>query len=105
MAETIDEININWSDEAGNLLVKELKKEILTRGSWTTIMFLYQDFDKKKNDFGPKKIRIGRYQKRNGKFMQQSKFNISSAKQAKQFMGVINGWLPEMGDGAEGDDE
>lgn len=101
MAETIDEISIDWNDESGQQLVKQLKKEILTRGSWTTIMFLYQDFDKKTNDFGPPKMRIARFQKRNGKFMQQSKFNISSAAQAKKIMEVMQAWLSEMGDGVE----
>lgn len=102
MAETIDEITINWTDESGQQLVKEIKKEVLTRGSWTTIMFLYQDFDKKSGEFGPTKIRIGRYQKRGGKFLPQSKFNISSSKQAKQILEIVQQWLPEMG---EGDDE
>ncbi len=97
MAETIDEISLNWIDENGQQLVKEIKKEILTRGSWVTAVFMYQDFDKKKGDFGPLKMRIARFQKRNGKFLPQSKFNISSAKQAKQILDVIQRWLPEMG--------
>ena len=42
MAESIDDITIRYEDDNGNLVVKELKKEVLTRGSWTTIMFLYQ---------------------------------------------------------------
>ena len=33
MAETIDELTINWTDESdGKQKVKELKKEVLTRG-------------------------------------------------------------------------
>ena len=96
MAETIDEISINWTDENGQQLVKELSKEILTRGAWTTIAFLYQDFDKAKGDFGAKKIRIGRYQKRSGQFMAQSKFNVSSAKKTEQLIEVFKKWLPEM---------
>jgi len=42
------------------------------------------------------KIRVARYQKRGGKFMPQSKFNISSAKQAKRIIEIIQNWLPEM---------
>ena len=66
MAETVDEITIDWTDENGQQLVRQLKKEILTSGAWSTIMFLYQDFDKKAGDWGPKKIRVVRYQKRGG---------------------------------------
>lgn len=101
MAESIDDISINWQDEAGKLITKELKKMVLTRGSWTTIVFLYQDLDRKTSDFGPKKIRIGRYQKRNGEFRQQSKFNISSGTQAQQIIEVLQQWLPEMAATAE----
>jgi hypothetical protein len=96
MAETVDEISIDWKDESGQQLVKQVKKEVLTSGAWSTIMFMYQDLDKKAGEFGPKKIRVARYQKRGGKFMPQSKFNISSARQAKQIVEIIQNWLPEM---------
>jgi len=66
-------------------------------------MFMYQDFDKKSGDFGPKKIRVARYQKRGGKFIPQSKFNISSARQAKQIVGIIQAWLTEMDDKETGE--
>ena len=96
MAETIGEISIDWKDENGQYLVKQVKKEVLTSGAWSTVMFMYQDLDKKTGEFGPKKIRVARYQKRGGKFMPQSKFNISSVKQAKQIIEIIQNWLPEM---------
>ena len=100
MAETVDEITIDWKDETGQPLVRQLKKEVLTKGVWSTIMFLYQDFDKKAGDWGPKKIRVVRYQKRGGKFIPQSKFNISSAKQARQIVENLQKWLSEI-DGQE----
>lgn len=96
MAGTIDEISINWVDESdGKQKVKEIEKEVLSRGSWTTIMFLYQDLDNKTGDFGPPKIRIQRYQKRGGEYRPQSKFNISSSKQAYQIIDVIKQWFPD----------
>ncbi len=96
MAETIDDITINWEDEEGHLMVKELKKEVLTKGSWSTIMFMYQEMDKATEEYKPAKIRVSRYQKRNGHYMQQSKFNISSAKQAKQLADILATWIPDM---------
>jgi hypothetical protein len=104
MAETIDEITIDWKDETGQQLVKQVKKEVLTSGVWSTIMFMYQDYNKKNGAFGPKKIRIARYQKRGGKFIPQSKFNISSAKQARRVTEIIQNWLPEMGDQEDSED-
>jgi hypothetical protein len=96
MAETVDEITIDWTDENGQQLVRQLKKEILTSGAWSTIMFLYQEFDKRAGDWGPKKVRVVRYQKRGGKYIPQSKFNVSSAKQARQIIESLQNWLPEM---------
>jgi len=104
MAETIDEISIEWKDENGQHLIKQVKKEVLTSGAWSTIMFMYQDLDKKTGQFGPKKIRVARYQKRGGKFIAQSKFNISSAKQAKRIIEIIQGWLPEMDEKVDPED-
>ncbi len=96
MAGTIDELTINWVDEASGIQkVKELKKAVLTRGAWTTIMYLYQDFDGKKQTFGEPKIRIQRYQKRNDTYLPKSKFNISSDRQAYQIVDQIKEWFPE----------
>ena len=96
MAETIDDISIDWKNEDCQQLVRQLKKEVLTSGAWSTIMFMYQDFNKKAGDWGPKKVRVVRYKKRSGKFIPQSKFNISSARQARQIVQHLQNWLPEM---------
>lgn len=96
MAETIDELTINWTDESdGKQKVKELKKEILSRGSWTTVMYMYQDLDAKSGEFGQPKLRIQRYQKRGGSFVPKSKFTITNAKQAYQIVDIIKKWFPE----------
>ena len=94
MAETIDEISINY-EEDDQLIVKELGKEVLTRGAWTTILFRYQDFNRSKGEYGPEKFSIRRYQKRNGQFLPKSKFNIPSAKQAKQIIETLSKWIEE----------
>jgi hypothetical protein len=104
MAEIIDEISVDWKDENGQHLVRQVKKEVLTSGAWSTIMFMYQDLDKKTGEFGPKKIRVARYQKRAGKFIPKSKFNISSANQAKRVMEIIQNWLPEMDEKVDSED-
>ena len=104
MAEIIDEISVDWKDENGQHLVRQVKKEVLTSGAWSTIMFMYQDLDKKTGEFGPKKIRVARYQKRAGKFIPKSKFNISSARQAKRVMEIIQNWLPEMDEKIDSED-
>lgn len=92
MASTPEELSLNYSED-GVELVKELDKVILTRGAWTTILFRYQDWERAKNDFGPEKYSIRRYQKRGGDYLPKSKFNISSREQAKAIVAALNQWL------------
>ena len=94
MAETIDEISMNY-EEDGVLVVKELDKEILTRGAWTTILFKYQQWDWKSESYGKIQYSIRRYRKMRGEFRQQSKFNISNAKQAGQIVETLTKWIGE----------
>ena len=94
MAETIDEISINY-EEDGVLVVKELDKEILSRGGWTTILFKYQQWDKAKSEYSADKYTIRRYRKLKGAFSQQSKFNISGADQAGKIAIILKKWSEE----------
>jgi hypothetical protein len=94
MASTVDELSVEYS-EGDQVLVKELDKQVLTKGAWSTIIFRYQDWDTKKEEYGKEKYTIRRYQKRNGEYMQKSKFNISSADQAKGIIAALEKWIEE----------
>ncbi|WP_438971647.1 hypothetical protein [Methylophaga sp.] len=94
MAETVDELTVEYF-EGEQMTVKELDKVVLTKGAWATVMFRYQDLDRKTNDFGPEKYTIRRYQKRNGEYNQRSKFNISSRDQASQIIAALTKWTNE----------
>ncbi len=92
MAETVDDISINY-EEDDLLIVKELDKVVLTKGAWSTIMFRYQDWDRKKEEYGADKYTIRRYQKRDGNYQAKSKFNISSEKQARKIIEALQSWI------------
>ncbi len=92
MASELHEITVNY-EEDGQLLVKELDKEVLTKGAWTTILFRYQDYDRNTGEYGPEKYTIRRYQKREGQYIAKSKFNISSAEQARKIIETLSRWL------------
>ncbi|MGD9489488.1 MAG: hypothetical protein AB7W47_15825 [Calditrichaceae bacterium] len=93
MSDPIDDITIEWTDDEGRATVKELKKEILTKGAWATVMFMYQELNKATSEYGPAKFRIGRYQKRNGIYYPHSKFNISSPAQAQKIIEILESWM------------
>ena len=92
MASTPEELSVNYS-EAGVDIVKELDKRILSKGAWTTILYRYQDWDARKEEYSGDKFTIRRYQKKGGEYRQQSKFNISSRDQAQQIIDTLSDWL------------
>ncbi|KTC65420.1 Uncharacterised protein (plasmid) [Legionella adelaidensis] len=92
MSENIEDLTVSYS-ENGKETVKELDKCILTKGAWTTIIFRYQDWDNSKNEYGPPKFSIRRYQKKNNQYWQKSKFTISSNDQAKKIISILSEWI------------
>ena len=92
MSKTVDDITINY-EEDGILLVKEIDKFILSKGAWTTIIFRYQNWNKSKAEYGKDMYTIRRYQKRQGDYIPKSKFNISSAEQAKKIVEALSSWI------------
>jgi hypothetical protein len=85
------EPTVEQIDETGEVIVKELAKEYLSKGAWATIAFLYQEKDKTGN-FGEAKVSLRRYQKNSGIYKQRSKFNVSSKAQAGQIIEVLKKW-------------
>jgi len=81
--------------EDGVETVKELEKVVLSKGAWATILFRFQNLDRKSGEYGPDKYTIRRYQKRNNEYMLKSKFNISSSDQAKKIIDVLSDWTKE----------
>ena len=92
MTMTVDDISINYEEE-GVLLVKETDKVILSKGAWTTIIFRYQQWDHRQQEYGPDRYTIRRYQKRGGDYLPKSKFNISSKDQAAKIIAALKSWL------------
>ena len=94
MNETIDDLTMNY-EEDGTLIVKETGKEVLSKGAWATILYRYNDMDRKTGEYGKDKYSIRRYQKQQGEYRQKSKFNISSADQAKKIIAALSSWVDE----------
>jgi hypothetical protein len=97
MAEKVEELTVNYEQD-GQQLVREIKKKVLTKGAWTTIMYSFQNFDKKTNDFGAEQYTIRRYKKIKGNYSMQSKFNLSSKDQARMVADTLYEWIDEKAD-------
>ena len=94
MASDVDDLSINY-EEDDVLLVKELDKVVLSKGAWSTLIFRYQQWDKRKEEYGPDRYTIRRYQKRSGEYLPKSKFNISSRDQALKIVEALQGWIED----------
>jgi hypothetical protein len=92
MSETIEDLTVSFSED-GVETVRELDKQILSKGAWTTILFRYQEWNKAKELYGPSKYSVRRYQKRNNQYWLKSKFTISSNDQAKKIIDILTQWL------------
>jgi hypothetical protein len=92
--ENVEDLSVSYEEE-GETLIEELDKAILTRGTWATLLFKFRERDRKSGEMGEPKFTLRRYQKRNGVYRQQAKFNISSADQARQICEVLERWLAE----------
>ncbi|MDR1397953.1 MAG: hypothetical protein LBJ14_09530 [Desulfarculales bacterium] len=75
MSNDIDELTIQYEEE-GQVLIEELDKCILHRGAWTTVLFLYREWDAKTNDYGAPKAGLRRYQKSGGVFRKRDGINL-----------------------------
>ncbi|HEY5719115.1 MAG TPA: hypothetical protein VIW02_01910 [Gammaproteobacteria bacterium] len=94
MSEKPDDLTVSYT-EGGIETVQQLDKAILSKGAWTTIVFRYRDWDARKEAYGPDRYTIRRYQKRGDRYQQKSKFNISSADQARQLIEVLQRWTAD----------
>lgn len=94
MSSTVDDLTVNYEDD-GVLVVKQTGKEVLSKGAWATVMYRYNNLNKSSGEYGKDMYTIRRYQKRNGEYIPKSKFNISSADQAKKIIAALEGWIAE----------
>ena len=106
MASNVNDITITY-EEDGIQVLKEVDKQILSKGGWATIIYKYKQWDNNKQAYGPDRFTIRRYRKINDEYRQQAKFNISSVDQAKKIIAALEKWIAEMpvAPAAAGDDE
>lgn len=86
MAANVDEITMNY-EEDGVQKVEELEKLVITKGVWATLAFKFRT--KVGDEWSAPKIRLARYQKRDGEYKPKAKFNISSKDQADLIVAAI----------------
>ncbi len=95
MNETAEDLTVEY-EENDQVIIKEIDKVILSKGAWATVLFRYQQWRPESGDYGPDKYVIQRYKKSGGEYKWQSKFNISSADQARKIISALGAWLEDV---------
>jgi len=94
MASTVDDLTIDYTED-DKLIIRQLDKEVLTKGAWSTIVYRFEEWNRTKEEYGPNKYSIRRYQKRNDEYRQKSKFNITNRGQAEKLIAILQKWLDD----------
>lgn len=92
MSGTIEELTISY-EEDGIEIIKELDKAVLTKGTWATVVYRYQQWEPAKEAYSDDKYTIRRYRKMKGEYRAQSKFNISGKEQARKLVDILEEWM------------
>jgi hypothetical protein len=104
ISDALDELTYDQEDD-GVLVRKQLDRVVLARGSWATVMFLFQELDRATGVYRSPKMAIVRFQKWKGGFRKHSAFNVSNAAQARTLVEVFERWVPRMSSDEASDDE
>ncbi|KMY68755.1 hypothetical protein AAU61_03850 [Desulfocarbo indianensis] len=91
MASDYDELTIQY-EEDGQVVVEELEKVFLQKGTWTTVLYRYRQIDAKTGEWGPAKAALRRYQKTRGYFRKADSVNISE-KSAPVLVEKLKEWF------------
>jgi hypothetical protein len=91
LATDYDELTIQY-EEDGQVVVEELDKVFLQKGTWTTVLYRFRQINPKTGEWGPVKASIRRYQKTRGYFRKSDAVNISE-KSAPVLVSKLSEWF------------
>ncbi len=96
---TAEELTIAREGDERMAPRRELKKEILTTGAWSTVLYMYTELKRatktKPEEWSAPKVSLVRYRKMKGVFKFKKEFAISNLDHARQMVDVVGKWLEE----------
>jgi len=94
--ETVEDLTATREGDDRLAARKELKKQIVTKGSWATVMYLFEELTKKKDEeIWVKKFSFVRYRKMKGTFRFQKEFAVSKKDHAQIIADTMVEWLKD----------
>lgn len=85
----LSSLTANYS-RFGSLLRKEVKKVILSqRKVWSSIAFVFSDWDSKSDSFGPKRIMLANFKSVDGEYKRYNYYIINNKEEAMKVVDLI----------------
>jgi hypothetical protein len=102
--DSFDDIDdVSFEVEAdGRLVRRQLARQVLSRGSWPTALYLYQELDPRTEAWRPAKVALVRFQSKRGQLRKHASITLGAA-QAREVAARLTEWLADMP--APGDDD
>jgi len=91
----LDELTYDL-DEDGALVRRQLERVVLTRGAWSTVLFLYEELDRRTGAFRPPRAAVVRFQKVRGGYRKHSAFVVGSADEMGVLLSTLGRWAPRL---------
>ncbi len=98
----LEELNYDL-EEDGVVVRRSIETKVLRRGAWATVLFLYEELDRRTSRFRPAKVAVVRFQKLRGAYRKHASFPLASAEEASSLIEVLGRWLPSLSATDEGD--
>jgi hypothetical protein len=95
MVDAVEELSYDV-EEDGVLVRRQLERVVLGGGAWATVMFLYQERDRRSGAFGAPKISVVRFKKLRGAYRKHSAFTLASVEQARALTDTFERWFDKM---------
>ncbi len=99
---TVEELTVTREGDDRMAPRRELNKKVLTKGAWATVVYLYEEKNKKTEEWSKPKLSLVRYRKLKGSYRFQKEFALSNIDHALVLRDTIDEWL---GQPAEGGDD
>jgi hypothetical protein len=101
----IDDVSFE-AEADGRLVRRQLARQVLSRGSWPTAMYLYQELDPRTDAWKPAKVALVRFQSKRGQLRKHASITLGAA-QAREVAARLTAWLADVpaDEGAADDDD
>lgn len=95
--QSVEELTIAREGDERMAPRRELKKKVLTGGSWATVMYMFEELKRAKSgdEWSEPRLALVRYRKLKGAYKFQKEFAFTNMEHVKEMNATLTAWLAE----------